>query len=460
MATDLFSDPVYKSFATQRPIATMMQLTLRRMVQSDLIDRLFEQTAQKQYHRTQAFATLTDLVCSVVLRKNASINAGYKKMSDRLGVSINSVYEKLKRVETHTVEQLVRSSYEETVEVRRQLGGVARHDLAGYTTRILDGNAIGKTQHRLKETRALGAAPLPGKSLVVYDPRFDAVCDYFPIQDGHAQERTGLDQVIETIQAKQLWLADRNFCTLKFLYQIAIRSGFFIIRQHGLLHGTQQGKLKLVGSTETGNIYEHRLLLPAHDGQQITVRRIVVHLFEPTRDGETEVALLSNLPVEDADAMTLSQQYLTRWKIETMFLHITEALRCECDALCYPPAAMFCFACALMGYNSLSIVKGTIAIEKGREISQQLSHYYLALEIAEATDGMLIAIPEERWSLVETLPLETFVAQIRGICESANFKHYAKSTRGPKKPPPKRKNGSKTSHVSVKKILDQRKTAL
>ena len=88
------------------------------------------------------------------------------------------------------------------VEVRREFGGVPQHELAGYDKRILDGNHFSGTEHRLQETRSQTAAPWRGKALVVFDPRRGAVCDILPIEDGHAQERSALDDMIETLLAK------------------------------------------------------------------------------------------------------------------------------------------------------------------------------------------------------------------------------------------------------------------
>ena len=457
MQKSLFDDPVYRSFATERPIATAVQLTLRRLLGPELVDNVFRESANKQYERSLLFSALTLLMSGVVLGKQASISAAYKKFSDRLGVALNSVYEKLKRVEPETSRQLVQASYQQVVQVRRQVGGVARHDLPGYSTRILDGNHLSKTEHRLAETREINAGPLPGKSLVVYDPRFDALCDVFPIEDGHAQERSELDAVIQTLQAKQLWIADRNFCTLKFLYAIAAKGGVFVIRQHGQLCGTEKGKLRKIGETETGIVYENRLELPSYDGATMSVRRVVVHLFEETRDGDFEIVLLTNLPCEDGDALTVAELYRTRWKIETAFFHMTVAMNCEVKALCYPAAALFCFCNALIAYNALSIVMGTIAVEHGREASEMMSHYYMALEVSETTDGMLIALPEPRWGDVDSMPDHEFAEELRAIIQGVNLKTYRKSVRGPKKPPPKKKGNKRTVHVSTQKILDKRR---
>ncbi len=457
MQDSFFKDPVFLAFATQRPFATMTQMVLRRSLAANDIDQLFEDHAEEQYHRSLLFSSLTALVSGVVLGKYASMNAGYKKVKDKLGVSITAVYEKLQRVELPVVQQLVRQSYRQTVEICKDIGCVSHHCLPGYTTRILDGNWLSGTEHRLKETRRSTAAPLPGKSLVVYDPRYNAVCDFFGLEDAYAQERSRLDDVIETLEKKQLWLADRNFCTLKFLYAIAAKSGVFVIRLHGQLHGIEKGKLRKIGESETGIVYENKLVLPVYEGQQMTVRRVLVHLFEPTRDKDVEVVLLTNLPLSDADAVVVSDLYRTRWKIETAFGHMTLALNCEIKPLCYPKAALFCFASALMGYNAFAIIKGAVAAEHGRGESEMLSHYYIALEISETTSGMMVVLPESRWDDMELINSQEFAAELRVIASSIDLSSYRKSVRGPKKRPPKRTNKRKSVHVSTKQILDKRK---
>jgi IS4 transposase len=457
MQASFFKDLMFRAFAKERPIATVTQMVLRRMLSPTELDRLFEEHAKAQYFRSLLFSALARLICGVVLSKYASVNAGFKKMTERLGVSLTAVYEKLRRVELAVSQQLVRQAYRQAVAICQEIGFVARHDLAGYSTRILDGNWLAGTEHRLKETRKSTAAPLPGKSLVVYDPRYDAACDFFPIEDAYRQERSGLDEVIETIERRQLWIADRNFCTLKFLYAIADKGSAFVIRLHDQLHGVEQGRLRKIGETETGVVYENELVLPEYQGQQMTVRRVVVHLFAPTRDKDVEIVLLTNLPVEDATARDVAELYRTRWKIETAFGHMALAMNCEIKPLCYPQAALFCFALALVAYNAFAITKGAIAAEHGREECEMLSHYYMAHEISHATDGMLIAIPEARWDEMETIPTADFAAEVRTILRGMDLSCYRKSIRGPKKPQPKRTNKRNSVHVSTKRILDKRR---
>src|SRR5207244_9061253 len=83
--------------------------------------------------------------------------------------------------------------------------------LPGFRTRVLDGNHLSATERRISELRQTWAAALPGKVLAVYEQEVDLVTQVFLTPDGHAQERSLLDDVLHSVQAKDLWIADRNF---------------------------------------------------------------------------------------------------------------------------------------------------------------------------------------------------------------------------------------------------------
>jgi IS4 transposase len=454
--SDLFQDPLFLAFAKERPVATMAQIALRHLLDSPALLQVFQENAQAQREAKVPFSALAQMMASVVLNQEPSVNAAIKKMQADLRASHQAVYGKLQRTETSVSRGLVQYSFQRTFAVQQKLGSFARHDIAGYETRILDGNHLAATEHRLTETRDITAAPLPGKTLVVYSPRYDAVVDCFPIEDGHAQERSALDAVIETLRDRQLWVADRNFCTLKFLYGLAAAGAKFIIRQHGQLVGQSLGKPRKVGETETAVVYEEKFQLPQYDGSSLVIRRVIANLHQPTRDGDYQVFLLTNLPPEDADALEISEEYRKRWRIETVMQVLTDAFRCEIKPLCYPKAALFGFAIALVMYNALSIVLAAIKAEHGRETGQTLSRFYLALEIAQATDGMLIALPAERWAPLETAVPEQIAHEMLRIARNMDLRYYTKSIRGPKKPKPKPKHAKRNVHVSTKKLLDER----
>src|SRR5208282_5103916 len=127
--------------------------------------------------------------------------------------------------------------------------------LPGYRVRILDGNHLRHTQRRLKELREINSAPLPGQALVVLDPARMLAIDVFPCEDAHAQERSLLAAVLETVREGDLWIADRNFCTAGFLCGIARRKSHFVIRQHGKLSWRPEGKPRRIRRCTTGVVY-------------------------------------------------------------------------------------------------------------------------------------------------------------------------------------------------------------
>ena len=104
--------------------------------------------------------------------------------------------------------------------------------------------------------------PLPGKAVAVLDQRTGLVADVFLTPNGHARERPLLADVLAVVRRRDVWIADRNFCTLGFLRGLARADGGFVIRQHGTLKGGLTGEGPLVGRRATGTVYEQRLSGP------------------------------------------------------------------------------------------------------------------------------------------------------------------------------------------------------
>jgi hypothetical protein len=283
--------------------------------------------------------------------------------------------------------------------------------------------------------------------------------DVFLTEDGHAQERSLLEDVLQTIERNDLWVADRNFCTQPFLCGIAARGGFYLIRQHSQLQGRLTGRRKRVGTTETGVVYEQKMLIrDPQTGNDVAVRRITVELFEETEDGDTEIHLLSNIPAKRAQGTKLADLYRKRWTIEGAFLEITTTLTCEIKTLAYPKAALFAFCLALLAYNAVSVIKAALRREHGRErINEGVSGYYLSLEISQTYDGMMVALPAPNWHVFGAMSVQDFAAFLRDAASRAKLSKYKKHTRGPKKPPPEKSKYKNGGHVSTAKLLAARK---
>jgi len=98
----------------------------------------------------------------------------------------------------------------------------------GYRTKILDGNHLAASEHRLEELRRTWAAPLPGQTLVVLDQQLMLATEVVLCEDGHAQERSLLGQVLPLVTQDDLWMADRNFCSRGFSVWYCTRGGGFV----------------------------------------------------------------------------------------------------------------------------------------------------------------------------------------------------------------------------------------
>ena len=98
---------------------------------------------------------------------------------------------------------------------------------------------------------------------------------------------------------------------------------FFLVRQHQNLPWQETSKLQREGRIEGGEVFSQTGVV-SYQGQQLRCRRVVVQLDQPTRDGETSIALLTNLPETDAPSVLVAQLYRSRWRIETLFQVATE----------------------------------------------------------------------------------------------------------------------------------------
>jgi IS4 transposase len=450
---------IFERFAQESPLTVMAQGVLENALNPAGVDQLFEEVAEIQYTRKLLFSSVVDLMSTVVCRIKPAIHAAYKARATTIGVSIKAVYDKLDRIEPPISEALVGTTARRLEPVIDAMGGGREPLLPGYRVRILDGNHLAATEHRIEELRILRAGALPGQALVVFDPRTMLVTDVITCEDGHAQERSLFGRVLPLVEARDVWVDDRNFCTTDFLFGIAARGAFFVTRQHASnLRWQFAGKRRRRGRIETGAVFEQTIEAHNDAGEILILRRITVVLDRPTRDGDREIHVLTNLPAQAARAKVIAELYRLRWTIETAFAELAETLNGEVETLGYPKAALFAFCVALVAYNVLSTVKAALRSVHGEErVAREVSAYYVAEEVQMTHRGMMIAIPEDEWVVFQEMAPRELGAVLVELAASVRMAEYRKSTRGPKKPPPEKQSGAKTKHVATAKILAARK---
>jgi IS4 transposase len=449
---------VFERFVAHSPISVMVRGTLERVLSADQLDLWYARTAKKQYTRELLFSTVYDLMSQVVFRMQPSVHAAYRAQQGEVGASVVAVYNKLEGLETHTSAELVRYSARVLTPLIEQVGGQRAPWLQNYRVKIVDGNCLAASEHRLKALRTVQAGALPGKSLVVYEPRLGVVSDVVPCEDGHAQERSVFGAVLGTVQAGDLWIADRNFCTREFLCGIDRRGASFIIRQHEGLPFEILSPLRAVGRVETGQVAEQRVRVWDAQGEAHVFRRLRVKLDQATRDGDGLLYILTNLPARQVSAKRVARLYRKRWTLETAFQHLEAYFHSEINTLGYPKAALFGFCLALVAYNVLAVVLAALRGVHGEAtVDQEVSLYYVANEIATTYTGMMIAIPEPEWYVFCTMSMADLAQTFLELARRVRLKAFRKSPRGPKKPRPKRAGNAKQGHVSTAKLLMSRK---
>lgn len=446
---------IVKRFEEQSPVSVMARATLEYVFPAGFLDELFRETAQTQREGDLLFSLVVETLSLAVTSVRKSTHAAFEAKKDRLGVSVQSLYNKLQGIETSVSRALVRRSAERLWPVMRELNAPTRRLLPGYRVKIVDGNHLAATQRRLKELRTKTAHSLPGFSLVVLDPELRLVLDLYPCEDAYAQERSLLGELLESVAPGDLWLADRAYCTTEFLAGIVARQASFLIRQHGtaLVEKRLLGTRRRIGRCSTGVVYEQALETRCGD-LVLRLRRLTIELNEPTTDGETEIHLVTNLPHK---ATELAELYLQRWTIENAFQELGQALQGEIQTLCYPKAALLAFCVAVYTYNLLSTLKAALAAAHDEVELADVSSYYLAEELAAIGGGLAIAVDPRWWTKTYAdLTPRQLARRLVNLASRIDPKRFRKRIRKTRNPRPKRR-GDYRAHISAARILNQRR---
>jgi len=448
-------EQVFDRFAKKAPVVVMVRGILERVLSPVALNELYNRVADKQYTRELLFSSIFELMNLVVCRIQPSIHSAYQDNKEEILTSVASVYNKLNGIDIATSQALVRETAEKMAESIHDIKGTRTPWLPGYRIKVLDGNCIEATEHRLEVLRTTSSGALPGKSLVIYEPELEMATDVFPCEDGHAQERSLLSEILPTLAARDTLIMDRNFCVRNFLHGISARQAYFIVRQHKGLPWEEDGEEKYIGKSEGSKLYEQWIIVKDSEGNRKRFRRIRIVLKNPTRDGDKELCLLTSLSKSSANAKQISLMYRKRWTIETAFQELEAHLHSEINTLGYPKAALFGFCVALVSYNVLAVVKAALrSVHDEDTIANKVSSYYLAGHLARTYEGMVIAVPEEKWDIFYEMNAASFADILLQLAANVNLAKFKKHKRGVKKPRPRRSLTDGKPHVSTARLLE------
>jgi len=443
-------------FARGAAPAVMTRIALDWILDEPRLDRLFEETALEGYTREWLLEHFVQVLVDVACGIRKSPRAAFRHRQLELIASLSSFYGKLRRMELAIPAAIVGRTAARARELIVHAGALMPEPIEGYACRILDGNALSGTEHRMVPLRDLGAAGLPGKSLALYEPASGLILDVVLEEDGHAQERSLLDPI--PLEPGQLWIADRNFCVRTFLFRILRAGAFFLVRRHAQnLPYQELTPLRPKGRCATGLVFEQTITVedPEFPGASHRLRRIVLELDRPTREGDTRIVLVTNLP-EEVAAIACCDAYGGRWRIENPFQTLTDLLHCEVPGLSYPRAALFAFGMSVVAGNALAVLQGNLRAAHGAEMAREVSSYDLVNDIAEVYRGMMIAVPPPEWAWVRPCPATVVAGVLNRLAANVPVERMLRSRRGPKKARTRpKKSGAKHRHVATKRLLDR-----
>ena len=81
-----------------------------------------------------------------------------------------------------------------------------------------------------------------------------------------------------------------------------------------------------VGTVEGGEVFQQTVKVSDDEGYLSTIRRVKVILDQTTRDGDSEIFILTNLSSQVANSLLIAQIYRKRWTIEILFQNMSRSI--------------------------------------------------------------------------------------------------------------------------------------
>lgn len=419
---------------------------------------LFREAAPNQWDRKLTIDAITWLMLEVVTGSRRSVHAAYqadiRSKARTLEASYQALYQKYGRLGTDYSAAVVRASG------RRCLGLLAASAAVpelfgweGYRVRILDGTDLDGTEHRLGVLRATHSAGLPGRCVVCYDPASGLVLDVAASEDAYTSERVLARAILDHARPDDLYVCDRFYCTTELLFRLCDSRASFVVRQFDRLRWRVLEDHGPCGRVETGAVSEQAVEVedPA-TGDRRPMRRITLRLDAPTRDGESEIRLLTNL--RGIRAARVCDLYRTRWTIEGHFSFLKNELHGEIEGLGRPRAALFALCLAMAAGNALAVVKRALSEAHGAAVWGRLSGSYLAEEVATNSRAVESLVGEAGLDRLAGRPARRFWPWCREVAARVEVAVLEKTKpRGPKRPQPKRRSGKGKPHYATHRLL-------
>lgn len=441
------------------PFSVLVRGVLEWACPQALFEELFDRECRpQQWNRKLTISALTWLMLSVAAGIRRSVFAAFQadRASDcpTILATASALYAKYGRIDPRYTTAVIRESGQRMSQLLRAAGVTEPFGWEGYRVIVLDGTDLAGTEHRLKPLRRIKAAGLPGRFVAAYEMATSQVIDAEASEDAYTSERTLVMPLLAKATPRDLFVADRHFCTTGLLFTIMGREAWFVIRQHESLRWSPLKEARAVGRVATGAVREQRIEVEETDtGERRRMRRIILTLDTPSDEGDTEIVLLSNL--RGMNALRICALYRGRWTIEREFALLKTVLHGEVEGLGRPRAALFAMGMAMVAANALNVVAHALRASHGVEEFQKLSGYYMADELVGNYRAVDTLVQEAEWLALASQPAAEFWRWNVAVASQVRTRGLHKHPRGPKKPQPPRASGKDRHHYSTYRLLKE-----
>ena len=432
------------------PTAEAVLSVISNVCTDERLQKIFDKNRGACYESTLKFETVVQLLFSSVLKHSGSGRPAFQsaRKNNELTVTNQAAYGKIGRMPLAVSHALLHDLIGPIFdlfpnEVYTQVPSCfGDHHIYG-----IDGKKIKYVAKRLLETRGTPGKLLGGKILAALSIHFGCVVAMNSSLDGEANDGPLVPGLLKSIHAfspkKNIILADSQFCDLTTPNRILAYGSDFVMRYHPKTHFHVDKSVKpRSGIDSRGRKFreEHGWLGKPGSKNSIYVRRIGV-----TRDKEDLVIITSLLDWDTYSASDVLILYGLRWRIETVFQHITKEFDLRHLIGSTAEATIFQFAVTLQLYNIMVLIQQHASNEQKiepPEISMPKIVRTAKKEL-QALATIVSAAPISK-ALERRGDSSARVKQLLAKCWDDEWKKAPKNHRNPK-PPPQKKSGAHTS---------------
>jgi hypothetical protein len=221
----------------------------------------------------------------------------------------------------------------------------------------IDGSRLAKVGHLLKIARSVTKAIIPGSMEALYDLRRGYLKDLWFDPDGARSELAMFQEVLKSIKAGALLLADRYY-PKPVIWRMLAEAGIWMVSRYNASVGKQ--KLQVLRKIRNSRIsiddWVVEMGAPKAGEEPLLLRW--VHVW----NSEINITLVTNvLDPKLLSAEQLLELYGERWSVERMYLHLKEVLALNRLFNASPAAVgQQVYATAIL-YNALRLSQAQIA---------------------------------------------------------------------------------------------------